>query len=159
MITLELMTEAEFQSYLVPAVAEYAQDNVASGAWTEETALEQARKQYAELLPNGRATPHHFLFTIVEASQQQNVGILWFALEEKQGRYTAFVYDVHIEEEYQRRGYGSQAFREMEKKVRELGASKISLHVFGHNHAAQEMYKKLGYVTTSVMMAKALDGE
>lgn len=159
MVILEPMTEFDFQNYLEPAIAVYAQENITNGEWTEETALERARKQYAELLPRGRATPCHFLFTIVERSQQQKVGILWFALEEKQGQSTAFVYDVSIEEQYQRHGYGSQTFREMEKKIQELGASKISLHVFGQNHAAQQMYKKLGYVATSMVMSKTLGCE
>jgi ribosomal protein S18 acetylase RimI-like enzyme len=159
MITLEPMTEAEYQSYLVPAVTGYAHEIAISAAMSEEAALESSRKQYAELLPTGRATPNNYLFTIVDAERHHPVGILWFALEEKQGRSVAFVYDVSIEEEYRRHGYGSQAFREMEKQVRELGGSRIALHVFGHNSGAVDMYTKLGYETTSVMMAKELDHE
>jgi ribosomal protein S18 acetylase RimI-like enzyme len=157
MITLEPMTEAEYQSYLVPAVTGYAHEIAISAAMSEEAALESAQKQYAELLPDGRATPNNYLFTIVDAEMHQPVGILWFALEERQGRSVAFVYDIRINEEHQRQGYGSQAFREMEKQVRALEGSRIALHVFGQNRGAQDMYTKLGYATTSVMMAKELD--
>ena len=156
MITLEPMTEAELQNFLEPAIAEYAQGHIDDGQWTEEEALEKSRAEFHGLLPNGVATPHQYLFTLVNESQQR-VGVLWFARREQQGQLSAWVYDVRIGEAFRRHGYGSQAFCAMEQKVRELGINKIGLHVFGNNHAAQEMYKKLGYETTNVLMAKTLD--
>lgn len=156
MVTLEPMTEAEFQRYFEPAIIDYAQDHVTNGQWGEDEALEKSSKEFHDLLPDGVATPNHYLFTLVNATQQ-NVGILWFALRDNQGKHTAFVYDVRIDEAFQRQGYGSQAFRELEHKVRALKCNKISLHVFGNNHAAQEMYRKLGYETTNILMSKTLD--
>ncbi|WP_136625295.1 GNAT family N-acetyltransferase [Dictyobacter kobayashii] len=157
MVVLEPMTEAELQSYLDFAVADYAQEHVKSGRWSEGEALALAKKQYAELLPAGVASPQQYLFTLVDPEQQRKVGILWFAIEERRGRRGAFVYDIRIEEAYRHQGYGSQAFREMEMKVRALGASQIGLHVFGHNQVALEMYQKLGYVATNISMVKELD--
>ncbi len=158
MVTLEPMTEAEFQSFVEPAIAEYAQGHITDGQWAEEEALEKSRKEFHDLLPDGVSTPNNYLFTLVNASQQK-VGILWFAMRESQGQRAAFVYDVRIDEAFRRHGYGSQAFRELENRVRALGGNKISLHVFGSNHAAQDMYKKLGYETTNVLMAKTLDAQ
>ncbi|GCE07440.1 GNAT family N-acetyltransferase [Dictyobacter aurantiacus] len=157
MVILEPMSEVDFQSYLDFAVADYAQEHVKSGRWSQEEALEQSRKQYAELLPNGVASPDQYLFTIVDPDHQRKVGILWFAREARAGQHAAFVYDVRIDEEYRHQGYGSQAFLEMEKKVRDLGLSRIGLHVFGHNQPALAMYQKLGYVATNIVMAKDLD--
>ena len=37
-----------------------------------------------------------------------------------------------------------------------MGLAAISLHVFGHNTAARALYEKLGFVTKSVLMSKAL---
>lgn len=158
MVTLEPMTEPEYQSYREPAIREYAQDHVEDGQWAEEVALEKSRKEIDDLLPEGVTTPNHYLFNIINGSQQK-VGMLWFAMRESQGRPGAFVYDVRIDKAFQRHGYGTSAFRELENKVRALGGNKISLHVFGSNHAAQEMYKKLGYETTNVLMAKSLAPE
>ncbi|GCE28905.1 hypothetical protein KDA_43890 [Dictyobacter alpinus] len=159
MVILRPMTEVEFQAYLEPAIRDYAQDIAANSTiMTEEQALELSRQQYGELLPQGVETPKHYLFTIVEAEQQQAVGILWFAIEERPMRTPyAFVYDVRIQDAHQRHGYGSQAFKEMEKKVHELSIKSISLHVFGANSGALEMYKKLGYIITDLHMAKTLD--
>jgi len=68
----------------------------------------------------------------------------------------AFVYDIRIYESYRRRGYGTQAFEVLEKKVRALGVGKIMLHVFGHNDAAKAMYTKLGYEVVSLIMSKTV---
>lgn len=153
MITLRSMTEAEYNDYLEPSIVHYARDHVEAGTWTEEESLEKARKEFQDLLPNGLATPNHYLFTLVN-EEQQKVGMLWFALR---GPSTAFVYDVAIDGRFRRLGYGSQAFLEMENKVLALGATRISLHVFGNNQPALNMYKQLGYETTNVLMAKKLD--
>jgi GNAT superfamily N-acetyltransferase len=117
MVTLEPMSEAEFESFQGPAVAEYAAGHVADGQWMPSEALEKARKEFQDLLPS------------------------------------AWVYDVRIDEVFQRHGYGSAAFGEMEKKVWALGGNRIALHVFGSHHAAREMYEKLGYQTTNVLMS------
>ena len=156
MVILQPMTEAELQRFLEPAIIEYAQGHVEDGQWTEEEAIEKSRQEFQNLLPQGAATPNHYLFTLVNEAQQK-AGMLWFARRESQGQPTAFVYDVRIDEAFRRQGYASQAFREMENKVRALGWKKISLHVFGNNDAALEMYKKLGYEMTNVLMAKTLD--
>jgi hypothetical protein len=75
--------------------------------------------------------------------------MLWFAMRERQGQRAAFIYEVRIDE----------AFHELENKVQALGGNRLPLHVFGNNHAALEVYKKLGYKTTNVLMAKTLNGE
>ena len=82
--------------------------------------------------------------------------MLWVAAETRQGKTRAFVYDFAIDEAHRRQGYGEQAFRALEDKVRALGLDSIALHVFGHNHAARALYEKLGYVTTNINMEKKL---
>lgn len=153
MVTLEPMTEAEYQNFLEPAIAEYAQNHVQAGQWTAEEAAEKARKEFLDLLPDGVKTPNHYLFTLVNESQQK-VGILWFAMR---GPREAFVYDIRIDDAFRRRGYGSQAFHELENKVRTLRGVRIGLHVFGKNHGAIAMYNKLGYEPTNILMAKTLE--
>jgi ribosomal protein S18 acetylase RimI-like enzyme len=72
------------------------------------------------------------------------------------GVRTAYVYDIRIGEPFRRRGYARAAFAEMERRVRAMGAASIGLHVFGHNQGAIQLYTKLGYVPTNVVMAKPL---
>ncbi len=156
MITLLPMTEAQLTAFLDPAIAEYARDHVTDGQWLPEEALELARRQFATLLPEGVRTPDHHLFTLVNEAGQE-VGALWFAMQTRQGRPAAYVYDVRIREAFRRRGYASDAFAQIERRVRDLGGASIALHVFGHNEAAIRLYTKLGYAPTNLLMAKRLD--
>ncbi len=156
MIQLQLMNETEYQEYLAVSVAEYAQEHVKAGRWSSEEALQEARKEYQALLPDGVNSKNQYLFTIVDEETGAKVGMLWFADTERANERVAFVYDVNVYEPFRRRGYGEQAFLALETKVRELGLEKIGLHVFGHNHAARAMYEKLGYAVTNVAMSKSL---
>lgn len=65
-----------------------------------------------------------------------------------------YLYNFQIYEPFRRRGYATRALRASDDKARELGVNKISLHVFGHNHAAQDLYRKAGYDVTGVHMTR-----
>jgi len=99
---------------------------------------------------------HQHLFSIVDETTEEKVGMIWFAVPIGRPHPSAFVYDFSIVEEQRRKGYGEQALRAVEDKVRELGLDTISLHVFGHNHAARALYEKAGNAVTDLMMSKKL---
>jgi ribosomal protein S18 acetylase RimI-like enzyme len=155
-VMLERMTPAEFEAYLQPAIAEYAADRIAVGNWAEAEALSRAQREFADLLPQGVATPNQHLFTIRDAASAQAVGVIWLAVMSHFGQPSAFIYDLRIFDDFQRRGYGMQAMLAVEHEARALGMNRIGLHVFGHNAAAQALYLKLGYTITNVNMAKHL---
>lgn len=155
MIQLVPMSISEFEAYLDQSIQAYAAEKVKSGNWSEAESLEHSRQEFAQLLPNGVATPDHYLYTL-QNEEEEAVGILWVAKRTWGGKSLAFVYDVEIKEDYRRQGYAQQAFLVLEDIVRGLGLSEIGLHVFGHNHAARALYEKLGYVTTNVNMSKHL---
>ena len=154
---LSPMRPAIYTSYLESAVAGYAEENVASGRWPKEGALERSRADFQLLLPQGLATPGHYLYEIVAGEGGPTVGFLWFAAEDRHGMRSAFVYDIQIKEEYRRRGHASRAFLALESIVAGLGLPSIGLHVFGHNHAAQALYGQLGYTVTDINMIKPLN--
>jgi ribosomal protein S18 acetylase RimI-like enzyme len=108
------------------------------------------------LLPDGLLTASQYLFSLRDEALGTPVGSLWFGRREEGGEPTAFVFRIVIFEAFRRQGYGTQAMLALEEKVRQVGLSTISLHVFGHNHTARAMYEKLGYATTNVMMRKML---
>ncbi len=156
MIQLKPMSENEFNQYLEVAIADYAQEHVKGGRWTADEAPAAAQAEFDHLLPDGLATENHHIYSITAEGESQPVGMLWFAVR-NQGGPKAFIYDVQVYESFRRRGYATEAFQVFEDKVRQLGLDTISLHVFGHNHAARDLYKKLGYTETNVMMSKTLD--
>ena len=157
MIQLMPMTEGEFQSYYKHLIANYAKENVRSGRWTAEEANEQATKEIQALLTDGVATQDQFLYILKDSNTQAAVGIIWYAMQSLAGHKSAFIYDINIYPNFRRQGYATKALQALEDQVRSTGVREIRLHVFGHNEGAQELYKKIGYVTTNVMMAKTLE--
>ncbi|MEO8125162.1 MAG: GNAT family N-acetyltransferase, partial [Burkholderiales bacterium] len=119
-----------------------------------EEAIELSRKEFAELLPQGLATPGNHLYTLRDPATDEAVGHLWIAEQERGGSKVAYVYDVAIRPEHQRKGHATRAFAALEAEVRELKLEGIALHVFGHNRSAQALYAKLGYRPTNIHMFK-----
>jgi ribosomal protein S18 acetylase RimI-like enzyme len=156
MTTLVPMTESEYRAFAGTTVPAYAAEKVASGEWAQEDAIERAKKALATQLPQGLQSVGNHLYTIRDTPSSEPVGVLWIAVQERAGRRIAYVYDVSIDSRYRRRGYASRAFVALEDEVRKLGLSGISLHVFGHNHAAQALYAKLGYQPTNITLFKPI---
>ena len=147
------MTPEEYRPFLEQLLREYANGHIRAGRWSEQEGLTEARKEVEKLIPAGLDSPGHFFFTIVSDPPEEKVGALWFALEPR----GAFIYDLLVFERFRRRGYAEQAMRLLEQVAREKGARKLLLHVFGDNRGARQLYSKLGYVETNVLMAKPLD--
>lgn len=156
-IDLVPMTAEEYEDYLVKMAPDYAREHVAAGNWPEEGSVERAVKEMREqYLPQGVETKDNFLFTLVDPEIGERVGMLWYAFVGKVDKRQAFVYDVIVDEAYRRRGYGSQAFEQMETLVKAAGVDVIALHVFGYNTGAKAMYEKLGFEATDILMKKWL---
>jgi len=155
MTNLRPMTVSEYAAWLEESIPAYAEDKVASGQWSKETALEQSRKENDELLPQGIDTPDNHFYTIVD-EQLDAVGMLWFAVQTKFGSRIAYVFDVGISQERQRQGHALRAFTALEAEVRRLGLAGIALHVFGHNSGARALYAKLGFHPTNISLFKTL---
>lgn len=150
------MSAARFQDFMRDSSASYASEKVVAGQWAEATALALAQAEFARLLPQGLATPDHFLFDIVAPAEGRTVGHLWVAVEERGGTRAAYVYDLAVHHEHRRQGHAKRAFTELDAWARAQGLYRIDLHVFGHNPGAQALYAALGYRVTSVTMAKTL---
>ncbi|HSI59510.1 MAG TPA: GNAT family N-acetyltransferase [Ideonella sp.] len=156
MIELVPMSETAYGAYLQASIADYAEENVASGRWLEAEALARSRASYESLLPQGLATPDNHIFEIRQSGSVQTVGYLWVAVVVRNGDRSAYIYDVSIHPPYRRRGYAKAAFEALEPVVRGLGLGSIGLHVFAHNPGAQALYEKLGYAVTGLNMQKRL---
>lgn len=155
---LRPMTEAAFERYRAGAVQHYAEVNVAAGRWPAEGALARSEEAHRGLLPQGRATPGQHLFTVHDAVDGAEVGVLWLAVTEHPGGRSGYVYDVEIAASHRRRGHARAAFAALEEVAREMGLSDIGLHVFAYNTGAQALYRSLGYETTGINMQKRILG-
>lgn len=157
MVKLEKMGEEEFREYLEAAIRNYAGEKVRAGTWDEADSIRLSRETYSRLLPEGADTPDQYLFCVVDESTGKRVGMVWFGVnltsEEREG---AFIWDILIYPEYRGKGFGKGTMLALEEKVREAGERKITLHVFGHNSIATNLYKQVGYEVTDLIMSKSL---
>ena len=147
------MTDAAYTAWRERSVRAYAAEHAKSGNWTAEEAPAKAEAQFAQILPDGMATLGQFLWTIRD-SAGDDVGILWVGTERRPGH--AFIYDIEMAQERRGQGFGTAAMLALETWARSNGIRTIGLHVFGHNTGAWQLYKRLGYVETSVQMEKRL---
>lgn len=148
------VTEAAYQAWLARLVPAYAADLQRAGHGTAEEALERARLQTAELLPQGRATPGQHIWTIADDTGLA-AGILWVAAEGARPD-RAFIYDIEIDADRRGQGLGTAALAALEEWAHAQGITAIGLHVFGDNEGARRLYRRLGYLETSVQMEKRL---
>ena len=158
-VKLISLDEAPYLKYREQLARDYAQDKVRAGAWSRAEAEGRASRELDELLPDGPATRDHFLHSVRDDSLPAEVGIVWFAIMDSGIGRSVWIYDIVIHERFRRRGYARRTLELVEEKARELGASKVELHVFGHNDGARALYEKMGYGVTSIIMAKPVRTE
>jgi GNAT superfamily N-acetyltransferase len=150
------MTETEYLAYSKNAAEIYAKEKTESGNWHPNEALKRAEEEFQGLLQNGIKTENHFLYSLADDVNGDIVGMIWFMLELNRPIPVAFIYDFNIYESQRHHGYGLQGLQAAEKKARELGAKRMELHVFAHNHAAIALYEKAGFHVTNLNMAKQI---
>ena len=150
-VRLEPMTEEQYRPWRAEAEAHYAR-SVATSGESAEDAARRAADTYAQLLPDGFATPgNHFWYAY---DGDRRVGFLWI----KVTREAAFVHNVAVEPDLRRRGYGRAIMLAAERWCRENALTRIGLHVFAHNTGARALYEQLGFAETGRNMAKDLIG-
>ena len=140
MITLHPMTQAEYEAFLQISYDSYADDLMgAEKGITREAAIEEAKSEVKELLPEGLDTKNHFLLAIRDENGTQ-AGYLWYDV---MGLSKAFIDDLLIFPPFRRKGYALQALKLLEESVQ---VPHITLHVFENNEAARRLYEKAGFV-------------
>lgn len=155
MVVFVQLDGPEFARWRETSVREYAADRVKSGYDDKEHSVENAENQLNSLLPDGPKTKGHYLCSVVDERDNQQVGVIWYG-EIPSLKDAIFIYDIRIDEGFRGRGYGKAVLRLVEDRARELGKTRIALQVFAHNERARRLYEELGYKPTSVMMGKDL---
>ncbi|MCI4372950.1 MAG: GNAT family N-acetyltransferase [Thermoplasmata archaeon] len=154
------LAQPEYDRWWASSIREYAEEHVKSGNWTAEEAAAKSEGEFRKLLPQGTATPGHYLFGVEDPAEHNLVGVVWFRADrgpEAPLPPVLFIYDLIVFEAHRGKGYGTQAMGLIEDQARLLGFDTISLHVFGHNTVALSLYRKLGYAATNLLMSKKLD--
>ncbi len=151
-VSLEPLSESEFDAWVEPINSGYAQSNLRAGNWSPEEALAKAREATTSLLPAGVATPGHHLWVARDGETGEPVGKLWLAVRTCATGLEAYVYFVGVGEPHQGKGYGRAVMNAGAEAARQLGAVSMALNVFSANTAATHLYDTLGYRTTHQTM-------
>ncbi|MGJ8528996.1 GNAT family N-acetyltransferase [Maritalea sp.] len=149
------MRQSEFDIWLPHCTNEFAKEKAQVLEIADDQALKLSQESFERSFPNGLASPGNNLFSILDDADQV-IGTIWFVVSTKWGATTAFIYDLEIQPDHRRQGHAKAAMSLIEPEAKKLGATKLALHVFGFNHGAANLYKKLGYKTTDISMAKPL---
>lgn len=151
------MAEARFRIWSPQSVAGFAAQQVAAGLVAATEASAAAEKAFADLLPDGLATPGHHLWTV--RAGEDEVGDLWLRVRPLSAEVEAYVFDVELVPEARGKGLGRATMLAAEDAARGLGATVMRLNVFGHNRPAVRLYESLGYVVAGATMTCRLDVE
>lgn len=146
-VWLREMSEEEFKIFSEYSINDYVNDLMKSSVITMEEALAEAKRQFAEMLPNGLRTQDNALRIIADAAEEKAVGIIWYLFEMTDGIKQVFLSDFIIKEEERRKGYASAALAEMERDARRNGCAESVIYVWKHNPPGISLYTKCGYVT------------
>ena len=157
MLEFPPLTEQQFQAYLQRTTLEYANDLERSTGMDAQAALVKSTVTLGAMLTNGLQTKNQFLHAIVVSNTADPIGTLWYSRRNNDGQEFAFIGDIHIEPDHRGLGYGTAVMNWLEDRVRAQGLSSIRLHVFGHNQGARNLYTRIGFEETNVMMEKTLD--
>jgi ribosomal protein S18 acetylase RimI-like enzyme len=150
-ITLRPMTDEEFAGWREHTEVGYAAQIGPARALTPEQAIVQARKETAELLPDGLATKEHLIWSACTADGTV-VGSLWIRVRKP----VPFIFNIEVSEDQRGHGYGRAIMLAGEEECRQRGFEHLDLNVFSYNTTAVGLYDSLGYVTVAQQMRKDL---
>jgi ribosomal protein S18 acetylase RimI-like enzyme len=156
-LVLRPMLPDEFVTYLEWAIDEYAAELERNVKTTGEAAEVASRASFDSHLPDGLATVGHTVLVATDPSDGERVGVLWFG-PSTDDPAMAWIYDITVDEDKRRRGWGRAIMRAFEGEARARGFARAGLNVYGDNHVARRLYESLGYVETARQLHKELPG-
>jgi ribosomal protein S18 acetylase RimI-like enzyme len=148
------LTQEQFNHFLEISIPAFAQSKVESLEWSIDTALDQSRMAFNQLLPLGLNTSDQLLWGLYE--KDQYVGWAWIQLNFKALVKTAFVYEFRIFDEHQNQGYGKKALAMIFSALKEKEVQHLYLHVFGFNQKALHLYQNSGFEVVDLTLRKIL---
>ena len=153
-LTLRPMSQEEYVVWRERSVREYAADIATSRDLDPESAAAASAGEFAQLLPDDLASPDMHLFTAVVG--EVPVGIGWFEMRHRASGDSAWIFDIRLDEDRRGQGLGRALQDALHDAARGLGATSMTLNVFGDNPTAIRLYETSGYAVTAQQMKKDL---
>ncbi|MDV9199316.1 GNAT family N-acetyltransferase [Streptomyces sp. Wh19] len=140
-VTARPMTPAEYPEWLVSEKAAYVGDIVRAGALSPEEAVLKSDRDFAELIPEGLATPDN-TFLVIEAAGEP-IGTGWLRHGYLPG--VTYGFSLYVQERHRGKGYGRAAMSAGEQATLAAGDSTLMFTVWGGNEVAMNLYTRAGY--------------
>ncbi|MDX3310460.1 GNAT family N-acetyltransferase [Streptomyces sp. NPDC054884] len=140
-VTARPMTAAEYPGWLASEKAAYVSDIVRAGALSPEEAVLKSDRDFAELVPEGLATPDS-AFLVLEAAGEP-IGTGWLKHGHLPG--VTYGYSLHVHERHRGKGYGRAAMAAGEQTALAAGDDALMFTVWGGNEVAMNLYTSAGY--------------
>jgi ribosomal protein S18 acetylase RimI-like enzyme len=157
-VRLEPMDEGQFQDSVSRSTVRHSADMVRRGHWADPGALEAARAEFAQLLPQGRATPNRRFRTIVDATTGARVGETWCTVRFHGGKLQYWIDWLWVDEAHRRKGFARATLLVLREEALREGADRVGLFVISDNLPARTLYEDLGYREESRRMILRFDG-
>ncbi|GAB5562690.1 MAG: GNAT family N-acetyltransferase [Synoicihabitans sp.] len=146
----------QFEAWRVHQIRAYAREKVANGSWSELEAPARAEADNQALLPAGFETVGHHIRRIENSDTNELVAWIWVGLATSGPPDLAWLYDIEIVPEHRGQGHGKAVMHLAEQEARNLGCTRLGLHVFAANQVARQLYASSGYEVTDLCMEKVL---
>lgn len=153
-LSLRPMSQEEYVVWRERSERGYAADIAVSRDLDPAAAEAASRGEFAELLPDGLTSPGMHLFTAVVGDEP--VGIGWFELRQRASGTSAWIYDIRLDGDRRGQGLGRALLEALHDAARDLGATTMTLNVFGDNPTAIRLYETSGYTVTAQQMKRTL---
>ena len=153
MVLFEPISAEDFPCYWKYSIESFTRDMKQAGFLKENITYEEAEKDMRKFLPEGLSTKGHRIMQIVEKGEV--VGTIWYEVRERVVK-EVYLWDIFINENRRRQGYGKESMTELVKMATKEGAKRIQLNVFGFNAAAKNLYFKMGFQDKAITMMKYL---
>src|SRR5699024_3590637 len=118
-ISLAPMTPDRFMQYARVSTEAFASALLGADGYTPEEAIAESRRQFDVNLPHGVESAGQHLYTV--ASAEREIGILWFALQDRNEQRHAFIYDIEVLPQHRGQGYGKAVMLAAEQDAQRLG--------------------------------------
>lgn len=158
-IELQKLPESEFMEYKEHLVSRFTVDSVANGDWTEDEAKTVAELQLQSILPEGVATPNHFIFSVFHQKLNMTVGNVWIQIQKKGTVRKGILFDLTIFDMFKNKGFDKQTLQVSEEWLKAKQVKSLELSVYSTNPSARNLYLDFGFTDFSYNMVKLLSSE
>jgi ribosomal protein S18 acetylase RimI-like enzyme len=141
------MEQEKYSDYRIKMINILKNDFVSAGYWKEEGSYEKAVKEQDDVLPHGPETKNHYLNEIIISvdNKESICGHIWTGHMPDMQKDEVFLFYIEIFPDNQKKGFASEALKQVEKLMAENGFKTMFLGVFKNNASAINLYKKTGY--------------